>query len=703
MSVIIRKQETGEVFDLPTDYIIEGDKTNPLFEKKGSQTVPITFPATVRNNRLLEFSYRLDKTEKPKETIEVIVDTGSAQQHGLLYMNGRSGNIGFDESEMYIQFAKMQLRDILGLPVLSFGGNNTDERVDSMLGHLTAVMKMQTEAEYYVFPVLMDRENNEILNDINAGYNSNVPLGELKALENRMISRGTLNDPIKIQAPKGYGVSPFIKVWRILELIFDHFGFKIEENTFKNHRQLKKLVVLNNTMDAVLTGTLYYKDMMPDITINEFLDALFAKFGMLYFIDSNSRHVRLQFLKDLVKPNAYEPIDLSKLITAEPVVSNSSPKQLRLKMNREMEHAKTLYDSWQEFLKNFVNQFSTSGPATQTFDGKYSLYTIINIFKMYAGEDGRLDSSDFFDWDQKDDIPYEDIDMKDLCLPFSKYDLLNILEYTIPFKHAYSDVVIQGEKQENVENPGKLAFAFGWGLQHKSNFDYFFASQINRDYNGNFIYDENEEKYDISLTCNREDGLYNRFWKEYDAFIRYSNREVNCNLHLSDREILNMKMDRTAFIQNQPLIMRSLKYKLNQPGSLSECIFRTLRLYKPYDLSEEKLIPGYEPQMYYWAADLVEIFDEDISSLPPPDVFRKGIPEYIYEKYFTVNGVQVPMNYVSYLPPTEEQVQNEETRIYHYSTNYIGHLKTTVGGVDYWTEKTYHGHSTITFTALPIN
>jgi hypothetical protein len=162
MSIKIRKYEGGEVFDLPKDYVIEGEKNNPLFENKGSQTVPISFPTTVKNNRLLNFPFRLDRAVRQENTIRVLVEIGSVHQRGLLSVNsaGRktiSANIGFDESEMYAQFKEMQLKDIPGLPVIDFGGNNIDEKVDSMLSHITSVMKQQIETEYCVFPVILEK------------------------------------------------------------------------------------------------------------------------------------------------------------------------------------------------------------------------------------------------------------------------------------------------------------------------------------------------------------------------------------------------------------------------------------------------------------------------------------------------------------------------------------------------------------------
>ncbi|MPM77348.1 hypothetical protein SDC9_124351 [bioreactor metagenome] len=433
---------------------------------------------------------------------------------------------------------------------------------------------------------------------------------------------------------------------------------------------MKKLVVLNNTMDAILTGTLYYKDMMPDITVTDFLDALYNKFGMQFYINSNARSVNLKFLKDPMVPGKTGSIDLDKLKTEEPVITYSSPRQLKLVANRELEGTETKYNTYEEFLGVFDHQFydnrrniAMPGAVTSFFQTYISRYYITDALK-----DNKAYSSDFFDWDKKDNMDYEEIKMNDLCVPLS-FEIAGYvyLFYLINYKHAYSDINVSGELFVPEENPAKLAFAFGWGKTKDTapgRYNFFFASQINRDENGDFIYDQSGQKYDISLTINREDGLFNRFWKEYDAFLRHSNFEVKCTLKLSDADIFNFDMFKTAIINNQPLLLKQIKYKLNQEDAITECTFQTLRLYEPYHLEEEQKIPVYIPQKYFWDWSSVKVPNTE------EDWDNAGIPWYIVsgttDTVIIVNGEQVATKKIAMMPPTEEQFQNQEKRIFIY-------------------------------------
>ncbi|MDR0799797.1 MAG: hypothetical protein LBN18_08565 [Dysgonamonadaceae bacterium] len=720
MSIQIIKKLTGEFFDLPTDYVIEVEKNNPVFERKGSQTVTINFPVSDRNRRLFNFPYRLDKSNREENTIDVIIRTGSIQQRGLLSVipaNNRSiaANIGYDESEMYSVMENMQLRDLPNLPQFTLTGDNMISKIDSMLTHLTAVMNEQLQADYYVFPIWINLQDEYRLglNEI-VDYPSTDPnLGKLRAWNSRTILQKSGSDNIEINVPKGYGVSPFLKVYRILELIFDYFGFTVAEDPFKTHRQLSKLVVLNNTIDAILTGSLYYRDMMPDVSIQSFLDTLYAKFGLVYFIDSNSRSVRFKFVKDLVATNTIGAIDMNKFKTEEPSITSSSPRQLRLKMNREMEGTAVLGDTYAKFLDKFAGQFTEldTGNATQKFYPAYSIYKILNIFRLNSGilDQSVYTSSAFFDWDQQTPgVEYEDVSMDDLCLPFYGYDMINALQYGVRAKHIYSELIVSGQTQENSSDTAKLAFAFAWGMQEYKNngFNYFFASQINRDANGNYMYDANNQKYDIALTCIREDGLYNRFWKEYDAFIRHSNQEVTGRFKISDLEILNLKMYDRAVINNQPVLLKQIKYTLNQPNSIAEIVFRTLRLYKPYNLSIEQSTPNYANQIYYWAANINETLpDSQITA--QSDFYAWKKINISSDVYMTVNGVQTPIIHLSYLPPTQQQYESNEQRIYTYKKTYYYYVQISIGGIgndqSVIVEKSAESIVTITYSPAIIN
>jgi hypothetical protein len=426
-------------------------------------------------------------------------------------------------------------------------------------------------------------------------------------------------------------------------------------------------------MDAILTGTLYYRDLMPDITVNEFLEGLYNKFGLVWYVNSNTKTVRFLFVRDLVDMYASAAVNLNAFKTEEPEITWSPQQQLKLTANREVgksgsgNTSETLYNTFEEFLRAYNYQFTDVYLEDDYVEGVNCLFAAdesqYHIREAIDTVDREyLDSSDFFDWDKKtSNMEYEEIKMDDLCLPFDYFMNIQMLHYGANVKHHYSDVVVEGETPKEEENPAKLAFVFGWGLTDftaSNRYNWFFASQINRDVHGNFMNDPDSVRYDISLTINREDGLYNRFWKNYDAFIRHSNQTVKCNMKLSDAELFRMQMDRQLTVNNQPLIPEQFKFKLNDPKNITEGTFRTLRLYRPCDLDIEQHIPTYENQKYYWKQ--TSVVKEPVLSYPYNEYSDFGYG------FVTIDGVNHDTKMLFILPPTDEQFQNNEQIILTY-------------------------------------
>lgn len=688
MSIKI-KTTKGEIFDLPKEYVIESTKTNPLFTDKGSQTVPISFPPTGNNRRLTENAHRPDKAKRPSATIKVVVDNGAIQQRGLLAVQSASesfisANIGWDESEMYASMNKTLLPDLPDLPVFSAGGSDLDGRRTAMLSHLQDVMNERIVTDYAIFPVVLKKdtagENDqvylEVINDtfVNTGDEfvqvsaSNGAIGGFRAKTNRILQRVYDGNVVPFDVPQCYGISPFLRVWKVLELIFSHYGFTLENNLFYEHEQLRKLVVLNNTMDAVLTGYLSYKDMMPDVTVEGFLDSLKNKFGLLYFINSNTRSVYFSFMRDIFNLSNRDEIDLSQYKTAPPSVTYKENKQLKLVANNEIEGTEVKYESYENFLTAFNYQFNEHF-LDSTFDPRYTLLFLAwnRQYGSYRPDIGTFNyiSSDFFNWDKKADLTYEEIKFTDLSLPMlddagtiPTMGNYCVLMYLVDYKHNYSDVSVSNKTVAKEQSAAKLAFAFSWGksdivpTSSSPIYNYAYASQDNRDWYGYFITDASGKYYDISLYINHEDGLFNRFWREYDAWLRHSGHEVNISLKMSEFELSKIKPYRKIMLDNQLYILEELRYQMGNSNKPVELKLRTIRLYEPYDLESEQSIAIYTDQKYYWRGESVKNPETEKSL---DDQGR----EYTIEGYRSYD--EDGRSALIILPPTEEQYTTGQT------------------------------------------
>jgi len=724
MSIKIKKH-TDEVFDLPANYIIEATRTNPLFSNKGPQTVPISFPATDNNRLLTEHAARLDVAARPSAAMKVIVESGSMQQTGLLAINTASdktisANIGYDESEMYASMNKTLLPDLPDLPFVDHNSSDIEIRRDAMISHLVDVMNETITTDYAIFPVILKKDTTdddqvylEILNDTflstTEEFGTPTPsggaIGGFRAKENRSIQRVYNNKATPFDVPKCYGLSPFLRVWKVLELIFNNYGFTLENNPFQEHTQLCRLVVLNNTMDAVITGRLYYKDLMPDVTVEEFLDSLNKKFGMLYFVNSNTRTVHIEFLNDIFDPSNHDAIDLTPYKTAAHSITYKENKQLKLVPNNEIEETAPKYDTYEAFLASYNNQFCDHFFG-ETKNPDYSLF-FQTWLRIYYWNDQQvfnsytLLSSDFFSWDKKDKIGYEEIKFTDLSLPF--YEVLNFfislesirLMYLVNYKNNYSDESVDDQKIEKEQSKAKLAFAFAWGkagnvgLPTSEKYDFAYASQDNRGFNGHFLINPvTGNPYDISLNTQHEDGLFKRFWRHYDAWLRHSGHEVNITVKMTEHELSSIKPWQKIMIDNQLFIMEEIRYRIGDPAAKADLKLRTLRMYEPFDLQTEQILATYSPQIYYWKAVSVETTIAGNISLAELQSHN-----VTYTKHL-ISSVEIIK------PPTQAQYDAMETLVMDYQyevqfTYWVGHVMQGIKGTAIITQTTTYSPTLI--------
>ena len=116
---MVRIDISGIPLDLPKDFSISIEETSPIFNDRGSQSVPATIALTRRNSLALGIPYRIDSIRDPNRpmTKAAVVD-GARVRRGLINVTeasrsaGITFNIGFDNSEAYASWESMSLRDL---------------------------------------------------------------------------------------------------------------------------------------------------------------------------------------------------------------------------------------------------------------------------------------------------------------------------------------------------------------------------------------------------------------------------------------------------------------------------------------------------------------------------------------------------------------------------------------------------------------
>lgn len=627
----------GGTFDLPPGFSTEIEDKSPAFNEEGSQSIATTVPGTKGNLKLCAHINRTDIDNAPARDQRAVVADGVYHRAGKMNIvsasrgEGITFNIGFAESELYRIWNAVSLQS-LKLPVYRPEAPDPGQSSSPVVRLCEALMGPNRDPDLplEIFPVALSVNvtqedgmrptwhrdfTNPPENKVTRTYSEFVNTAWRERSEKFFIN----GSAVEVSLPEGYGCVPFLRVSYILERIFASYGFRVIENPFATHHQLRRLVVLNNAADCCVKGELRYSDLMPDCSINEFMQALWCRFGLLFFVNPNTRAVRLKFIRDILRAPHAE--DWTLLKAALPVVHYEEPRQLKLSAATNVSgpsarySARTPVDSLDHFLTPYHYTVSARQGAFLRYDPLCGAY-----YRRELTTDGEeFLTSEFFPWDRGHDMSYREITSVDECLPaaplptgrlvsspdnprFKVPEEVHAPLYLFGKVHRYTSITSSDiDLPEDVQYRTPLAFCFAFsGTGINPGFIADIGSQFCLDAQGNPFTDSAGRKHDISLTFVGKYGLFNHFWKEYDAMLRHAGHVVETDIRLSAHQRMNPDFSAPVLFDGQRMLPDTVGYTLPAHHSCPAKVrLRTLKLLKPCPVVSEQSIPIVE-QRYTW-------------------------------------------------------------------------------------------------------
>lgn len=126
----------------------------------------------------------------------------------------------------------------------------------------------------------------------------------------------------------------FLRLDVVLRQIFNYLGYDLEYDfstywpyqTLNNQSSLElmwhQIVVLNNTMDAIYPGCMYYSVLVPEVSAKEFVSAVQAQFGVVFTTQPNNKTVKMQFSEKILR--LYSQVKSLAIISSKQIAFNSS-------------------------------------------------------------------------------------------------------------------------------------------------------------------------------------------------------------------------------------------------------------------------------------------------------------------------------------------------------------------------------------------
>jgi hypothetical protein len=649
----------GKPLALATDFAIEMEEHNPFFSEIGDQSLPVQLPFTPYNLALLDHPERIARTAKLDNEHEAVIRHGVFQKNGKIVIfsadreNGIEATFYMNDGEFYTKIKDVHLNYInfAGDPDYNpdpFAGTAA-EKAALWMKRFEAVQREDIKAPYAVFPVCTRAEEQTDDNGNKSYKYEYLNEPDLSTLDNNLHPLTGYQERIfnDVRCPVGYGVTPFLKFNYLLKMLFLHFGYALQPSRFDTDADLKKLVLLNSNADTVCAGKLDYRQLVPDCSVTTFLDTVRNKFCCEFIPDSRTKTVTVHFFEH----GHLEPdMDLSPFVVDKPLAAHEPFRQLRLSAGTGLTFANPAAETMEQLIKDYdyssaLNEQEFANIDHPAFNEIFLRKATGQFYRQTSsGQDVNLRpiGSSLFDYDKKNEgLEYDERTAGDQQVPLileSRNDTKLLLPLVSDRKHLNTGIKTKTDDEAAEESDGKTDIMLCFYAFYAGNI--YLRAGSPRCYNA-----RGEKMGTLSLEYAGSDGLFVRFWKQYDALLRHAFRKITCRLQMPLADFLKFNIFTPKLLNGTPVLPVSIKYRIARAGvEIAEVEFRTLRLQLPCNLEVEQLVPPFNAAQYYWEA-------------------KNSIPQLLLEHpyWYNLHLLTSPPPPSAYDAPTEQQFLDGET------------------------------------------
>jgi hypothetical protein len=291
--------------------------TNPMFNEQGSHSLPFTVPWCKHNLKVLGNPERVSRANFVDIPVECSIQAKNLSLKGMLHIqeliesNSIELSFTFDNGSFWEWAKKTRLPQVAkangSWNGVAFPFHNYFE-------------KRYPEADMAFFPLAYAKDSDYIWDDIPKAPNDPdeddiiKATGEIEQLtfaHSSFDQYNIVNHPIKILAVNNTQSLPFtgfIYTLEVLDWILGASNFRYDIFDFENIPDLYSMVVLNNAKDAFRGALIRYNELVPNITVAEFINSLEKDLSCVFFFNELNRTVSVKFWSSLLKNNEYKEV-----------------------------------------------------------------------------------------------------------------------------------------------------------------------------------------------------------------------------------------------------------------------------------------------------------------------------------------------------------------------------------------------------------
>ena len=579
---------------LPSDFSFTIEQNSPAFSTEGTQSIPVNLPSADKNFVALEYPQRPGRVDKYVRKIPAKIEAGIFHKSGHLVLEtaskkaGLTGAIMINESDLYTQIKEMTLEEVFAKIV-----RNDISGVENWYNRIYACMIGSITDDFTAFPVAVNLEDGkyQLLNgpDTSSGTNP----WQLKWRARKVFFEGKA-----VNVPDGYGITPFLWLWKMLELLFSEFEYTVRSNPFKTDSFLKKIVLINNTADSICKGSLNYADLVPSCSIAEFIKWLESKFLIHLYIYPESKVIDLVPLSDVISSIAQK--DITSIIDGNEKYIYSDPLEVSLSSDTSLEGAAPATDTINDLAKKYPQVTELSEPDFRNNAWLYTMVHRLSTGEYYEilkrpGDSSvhkiRLGSNYFRHYTNR--------------LPEKKYEATDLMPAMVEVRLG-----LNGSKELNVVCPyigdsrnRNTSYNEKTEAAEQKIIIALFAGQSDED---NII----EAKYCLGTTQKYNNmgvqwstfdltlqSLYPLFWKEWNNVLMNSAVEIEAKVDYNEEQLLSLRMDMPIILSGQKCIIKQLNYSVGRKVTNTTSRYILAKALSPY-MEDIQIIFG--QQLYRW-------------------------------------------------------------------------------------------------------
>ena len=627
----ITNLDKGKTYQLGEGAKLEVERTNPFFNDYGETTTPLDIPASDYNRMILGYPDTFGLREK-MVAANVSIEDGEyfAQCRQIVLSAQHKGNISssfyINDGSFYSKIQNVKLKSIFKDEMIP-GCSTLDECIKfckSLVGG--------SNENYDIFPVLLTDDsgkdegyNYKILNGYGAkrdfpdatvwkfkdsgGYEQvaapDVYDFKLFCCKNGdgvdcSVFQGSYNrveyvNEIPISLTPGYYISPFIRANYVLKRVFKHFGYELQENFFTRTEPFRKMVLVNNVIDVMVNGHIRIEDLLPDVSVSDFLSVFRKKFLCEFVSDEGTHQANIIFLRDVV--DSTPVADLTRQMTEEPTLSYKTASDYKRVVLRSKHQADSDAEDSYDDLKDMVAK--NSGAYFNKVDGCFYKDGYSGNYHVRSKIGGCSQSYDT----GEDDTDTQDIEIPELIPEVRTLQYRQTTDddsisrdmgrflYVGNYATLNSSMKVATEdnsesSEDAVTTPVMLAFPY-------VSSDGMPCGTVTA-YDIHYGYGEGQEAYtqeglmekkifDYALVYNGDHGIFEKFYRHYDLLLRNSLQELKVKLLLTQSQKQNLASYAKIVIRGVSFFFNKLKFTLGGKSEPTESELRTIALTTPIE------------------------------------------------------------------------------------------------------------------------